>query len=63
MPEHNPLPGKQKETLIDADTRKTVLRMIPYGLYVLTTTGEEVGTGPSTRRRRCHSIRLCWPSA
>ncbi len=30
---------------MDADTRKTVLRMIPYGLYVLTTTGDEVGTG------------------
>ena len=34
---------------MDTDTRKTVLRMIPYGLYVLTTTGpntdDEIGTG------------------
>jgi len=31
---------------MDANTRKTVLRMIPYGLYVLTAdSGEEVGAG------------------
>jgi len=26
-------------------TRKTVLRLVPYGLYVLTTTGQQVGAG------------------
>lgn len=30
---------------MDADTRKTVLRMIPYGLYVLITNGDPMGTG------------------
>ena len=30
---------------MDADARKTTLRMIPYGLYVLTSEGDPVGTG------------------
>ncbi len=30
---------------MDADAKKTVLRMIPYGLYVLTSEGDPVGTG------------------
>jgi flavin reductase (DIM6/NTAB) family NADH-FMN oxidoreductase RutF len=30
---------------MDAATRKTVLRMIPYGLYVLTVDGEQVAAG------------------
>ena len=30
---------------MDADAKKTVLRMIPYGLYVLTSQGDPVGTG------------------
>lgn len=30
---------------MDAEAKKTTLRMIPYGLYVLTSTGEEIGTG------------------
>ena len=30
---------------MDADAKKTTLRMIPYGLYVLTSTGDETGTG------------------
>lgn len=30
---------------MDADAKKSTLRMIPYGLYVLTTTGEPAGTG------------------
>ncbi len=30
---------------MDADTKKTVLRMIPYGIYVLTSSGEAVGYG------------------
>lgn len=30
---------------MDADARKTVLRMIPYGLYVLTSQGDPVGAG------------------
>ena len=30
---------------MDPAERKTALRLIPYGLYVLTTTGESVGSG------------------
>lgn len=30
---------------MDDDARKTTLRMIPYGLYVLTADGAEVGSG------------------
>ncbi len=30
---------------MDADAKKTTLRMIPYGLYVLTSNGESIGTG------------------
>lgn len=30
---------------MDPAAKKTVLRLIPYGLYVLTTTGAQVGTG------------------
>jgi flavin reductase (DIM6/NTAB) family NADH-FMN oxidoreductase RutF len=30
---------------MDADAKKTTLRMIPYGLYVLVTEGEPPGTG------------------
>ncbi len=30
---------------MDADAKKTTLRMIPYGLYVLITNGDEVGAG------------------
>jgi flavin reductase (DIM6/NTAB) family NADH-FMN oxidoreductase RutF len=31
--------------LMDADAKKTTLRMIPYALYVLTSNGDDVGTG------------------
>ena len=30
---------------MDADARKTTLRMIPYGLYVLTVDGDDVASG------------------
>ena len=30
---------------MDSEAKKTALRMIPYGLFVLTTTGERIGTG------------------
>ena len=30
---------------MDPAAKKTTLRMIPYGLYVLTSTGDETGTG------------------
>ena len=36
---------RRDEEPMDADARKTTLRMIPYGLYVLTTMGDDVGTG------------------
>ena len=34
-----------KGSTMDNEKRKTTLRMIPYALYVLATTGEKIGTG------------------
>src|SRR4029453_5030818 len=41
-------PSPSQETAMDANVKKTVLRMIPYGLYVLTAKGKDNPAGAPT---------------
>src|ERR1700683_1649756 len=43
-----PIRHPQRRTLMDADAKKTALRMIPYGIYVLTADDGKGGVAAAT---------------